>query len=66
MLPPKLARVKRNLEVKGMRRTAEEDSLLEELIDLDRRLVEGRDFNHRIEKAVAGPQNTCPCCGRTL
>ncbi|MFZ5949054.1 MAG: hypothetical protein ACOYU5_13970 [Stygiobacter sp.] len=66
MLPPKLAKVKRNLDAKGMSRTSEENALLEELKELDRRLVEGRDFNERIEKAFGGPSNTCPCCGRSI
>jgi|GEM_PF-5034741 len=66
MLPPKLLSVKKNLEEKGRSRTSEENALFEELQELDRRLVEGRDFSERIEKAFGGPKNTCPCCGGSI
>lgn len=68
MLSKQLQKIKLRLEKQTYLSSAEKE-LLEELKRIDRLLSEHIEFSERggdVIKALGGPSDSCPCCGRNM
>ena len=68
MLPKQLKKIKMRLESQ-INLSSEEKELLNELKQIDKSLTETRDFSEKrgeVVKALGGPGDSCPCCGRNM
>lgn len=64
MLPPKLSKLKTDLEKKGVSRSKEENELLEELKILDKGMIKKGHLNEDNVRAFGPLGNVCSECGR--
>jgi len=68
MLPKQLKKVQMRLE-KQLHLSSAEKELLSELNQLDKTLTESLEFMEKrgeVVKALGGPGDSCPCCGRSM